>query len=227
MVIPAFAIERTQDLIVMLTRLRLRGEIPELPMFVDSPMAIQATRVFSHHPELLSPAIRAMGPGIFESGVLQFASTPAESRAINEVPGPRVIVASSGMAVGGRVLHHLERLLPHPENTVVLVGYQVAGTRGRLLAAGGSAVKMHGREVPVRAQVVQLEGLSAHADRTALVAWFRALGCPPQVVLVHGEPDSLSGLANALRDAAPATRVVIPALGQVLALDAGGVPSHA
>jgi metallo-beta-lactamase family protein len=216
-VIPAFAIERTQDLLVILTELRRKGEIPNLPMYLDSPMAILATAVFARHPECLSPDIRALGAGVFETGAFHFTGRPQDSKVINDVQGPCIILASSGMAVGGRVLHHLERLLPGRENAVVLVGYQVVGTRGHALAMGASEVKIHGQMVPVGAEVVQLEGLSAHADQADLTAWFLALNKPQQVFLVHGEPASLERLAMQLRGRSQSD-VVIPSQGQSVVL---------
>ncbi len=196
LVVPAFAIGRTQEVLFTLRELEGRGEIPELPVFVDSPMAVDATPIHLAHREdhddemarLLAAGIEPLRPRR-----LQFARTPDQSKAINRVEGPCVILSASGMATGGRVLHHLARRLPDERTTVLLVGYQAAGTRGWSLQNGAATLRLHGEDVPVRARVATLSGFSAHADEAEISRWLAALPSPPgRTFLVHGEPPALS-----------------------------------
>ncbi|NML15934.1 MBL fold metallo-hydrolase [Azohydromonas caseinilytica] len=191
--VPAFAVGRTQLLLLLIHRLKAQGAIPDLPVFLDSPMAIDMTELYRHHhgEHRLSPAENA---GM--CGVAQMARTPAESRALSQARFPAVVVSASGMATGGRVLHHLQARLPDHRNTVVLVGYQAGGTRGARLQAGERFLRIFGQDVPVKAEVLSLGGLSAHADAAQLVQWLRGMPrAPRQVFVTHGEP----GPADALR----------------------------
>jgi metallo-beta-lactamase family protein len=166
-VVPAFAVGRSQELLYHLSALARAGRIPKLPTYLDSPMAIDATVIYWTHPEEFDEAMRRrvfQGDSPFQYGELRLTRTPADSRAINAVTGPVLIIAASGMATGGRVLHHLRQRLPDPKTTVLLVGYQAEGTRGRLLQDGARSVRIFGEEVPVRARVETIHGLSAHAD---------------------------------------------------------------
>lgn len=196
LVVPAFAVGRTQEVLFTLRELEARGEIPELPVFVDSPMAVDATPLHLAHREdhddemarLLAEGIEPLRPRR-----LAFARTPDQSRAINRVEGPCVILSASGMATGGRVLHHLARRLPDERTTVLLVGYQAAGTRGWSLQSGAATLRIHGEDVPVRARVASISGFSAHADEAELARWLTALPTPPgRTFLVHGEPAALA-----------------------------------
>ncbi len=200
-VIPAFAVDRTEVILYHLHRLADEGRIPALGVYVDSPLALAALGVYRD--ELGDPAEFRPEVGLhpFDPGNLVEARTVAQSKAINHAPLPAIIVSASGMATGGRVLHHLARRLPDPKNAVVLVGYQAAGTRGRRLLEGERAIKIHGSYVPVRAEVVDIPAFSVHADRSELTDW---VGSSPQlpelVVTVHGEPGPAASLAAHLAD---------------------------
>jgi metallo-beta-lactamase family protein len=197
--IPAFAIGRTQHLLFLLRELRESGQIPrDVPIWIDSPMAIRASRVQLRHPEALDDETRAMAPGSAGMALddVKVATTVEESKALNNIAYPAIIISASGMAEGGRILHHLAYRLPDHRTIVVFVGFQAIGTRGRALQDGKPFTKIHGREIPVRARIETLGGLSAHADRGEIVAWLRAGGVRPgRVHLVHGEPDARDALA--------------------------------
>ncbi|HXG16891.1 MAG TPA: MBL fold metallo-hydrolase [Calidithermus sp.] len=213
-VVPAFAVGRTQDLMYHLGRLERAGRIPRLPIYLDSPMAIRATELYRAHLEELDGEARAMvarGASPFEAGEFHLARTVEESRAINDVSGPAIIVSASGMATGGRVLHHLRRRLPDPRTTVLLVGYQALGTRGRRLEDGERSVRIFGEDVPVRATVEVLHGLSAHADADGLLRWLGTARRPPRrTFVVHGDPGPAAALAARIRKAL-GWEVVVPA----------------
>lgn len=198
-IVPAFAIGRTQELMYHLSALEEAGRIPRLPAYVDSPMAIEATEIYCAHPEDFDGDMRAMVMDRncpLHCGDFRLARTPEESKSINAIRGPVLIIAASGMATGGRVLHHLRLRLPDPRTTVLLVGYQAAGTRGRLLQDGAKSLKMFGAEVPVRAHVETMHGLSAHADSEGLMRWLRTAARPPKrVFVVHGDPAPAQALA--------------------------------
>ncbi len=203
-VIPAFAVDRTEVVLMALKRLTQDGRIPGVPVFVDSPMALGALRIYQRGLEANDADVRTdLGPDalVFDPGNLHEAHSAQESMALNEPRQPCVIVSASGMATGGRVVHHLRHLLPDRRNSVVLVGYQAQATRGRDLAEGARQLKMHGQYVPVRAEVAQIEGFSVHADADELVAWLAAAAEPPDVVyVVHGEPPSSQALATRVRE---------------------------
>jgi metallo-beta-lactamase family protein len=177
--VPAFAVDRTEVLLLALRDLMQAGRIPALPVYVDSPMALKVLDLYREaHPEA------HFDPG----GGLHECHSVEDSKALNGLTGPAIIISASGMATGGRVLHHLARLLPHHRNAVVLGGFQAAGTRGRSLVDGATSVKMLGRYVPVRADVMVLRSLSVHADADGLAAWISALPRRPQTIfVVHGE----------------------------------------
>ena len=190
-VIPAFAIERTQELIYYLSALLRAKKIPRLPVFIDSPMAIRVMEVFNRHKELFDEEARAwMGQGNqpYEFPGMTFTSKVEESKAINKVRGPAVIIAGAGMCNGGRIKHHLVNTISRPENTILFVGYQAMGTLGREILDGAKKVRILGRWYQVRARVEQLRGFSAHADREELLAWLKACDQPPRHIFVtHGE----------------------------------------
>jgi metallo-beta-lactamase family protein len=198
--IPAFAVDRTEVILFHLRHMLAEGLIPELPVYVDSPMALAALRVYRR-------AIAAGGPEIdpelsqvadpFDTGQMVEVQDVEASKALADLRMPAIIVSASGMASGGRVVHHLARLVPQHRNAVVLVGFQAPGTRGRLLADGARQLKMLGRYVPVRAEVTDLEAFSVHADQAELLGWLDTATAPPEVVyVVHGEPEP----AETLRD---------------------------
>jgi metallo-beta-lactamase family protein len=196
LVMPAFAIGRTQEVLFTLRALEARGTIPELPVFVDSPMAVDATPLFLAHREEHDEEMTrllAAGEEPLRPARLRFARTPEQSKAINEVRGPCIILSASGMATGGRVLHHLARRLPDPRTTILLVGYQAAGTRGWSLQNGAATLRIHGEDVPVEARVASISGFSAHADEGEIVHWLGTFPSPPgRTFLVHGEPAALA-----------------------------------
>lgn len=195
--IPAFAVGRSQQITLVLRRLMKKGLLPDVPIHIDSPMAVDATRIYSRYLDAIN-----LDHDVFEDGRLDlfpsdvhFHRSTAASKALNGMRGPRVIVSASGMLTGGRVLHHLGRLAPDPKNLVLLAGFQAPGTRGRTLAEGAETVKLHGQHVPIRCRVETLHGLSGHADRGELLRWLDGAPLPRRIVLVHGEVKAMSALA--------------------------------
>ncbi|GIW44395.1 MAG: MBL fold hydrolase [Candidatus Binatia bacterium] len=202
-VIPSFAVDRTEVVLYHLRALMQAGEVPQLPVWVDSPMAISTLRVYRAALEQRNHEVHAalVGSDPFDPGQLIEARTMEESRAINSQPGPGIIISASGMATGGRVLHHLLQRLPDARNTVVLVGYQAEGTRGRALLEGAREIKLLGRYVAVRAEIVDVPAFSVHADREELLAWVGANPHAPEVTyIVHGEPMASQGLRAAVEE---------------------------
>lgn len=201
LVVPAFAVGRTQDLLYAFRELMLSGRIPEWPIYVDSPMAVEATRLFLAHEEGQDPQLARHRDAMRWSaeGGVRFTHTRQESQALNDLKGGAIIIAASGMATAGRVLHHLKHRLPSEQNVVLLVGFQAPDTRGRLLLDGAKTVKIHGEQVPVRAQVRMVDGFSAHADQGELLRWLGGLRQRPQrLFLVHGEPAAATALQAAI-----------------------------
>jgi metallo-beta-lactamase family protein len=201
-IVPAFAVERTQKLLFMLKELMQSGDLPPIPVFCDSPMAIKAVEIFMKHTEEYSEETRRMvsqyGSPIEWPG-FTFASTSEQSRRINEVKTPSIIVSSSGMVTGGRILHHLAQRLPDPKNTVVFIGFQAPGTRGFTIKSGAPEVKIFGDVVPIRAQVAAFEQFSDHADTPELLQWLRTFPQKPATTyLVHGEPAASSQLRDTM-----------------------------
>jgi len=195
---PAFAVGRAQALLLVLQRLKREGAIPrDLPIFLDSPMAVQATALYRQHAKLLRVPPREMR-GLVDG--VRMVTTAQQSMRLAGARYPCVIISASGMATGGRVLHHLKVMAPEPRHTLLFAGFQVGGSRGARLVAGEREVKVHGEWVPVRAEVQQLEGFSGHADRGELLDWLRALRQPPeQTFVVHGEPDAADALRAAIQ----------------------------
>ncbi len=199
--LPAFAVDRTPVILMALARLKRDGRIPDLPIYVDSPMALHALDVYREAIRRGDPDVRpevGTARHMFEPPGLRLMPTREDSEQLNRPSRPCVIVSASGMATGGRVLHHLAAQLPNARNSVVLTGFQVAGTRGRALTDGAGQVKIHGRYVPVRAEVVSLRGYSAHADADELVAWLGQMSRPRTAYVVHGEARSSRALADRL-----------------------------
>jgi len=192
-VIPAFAVGRAQTLLYAIYRLRKANAIPDVPVFLNSPMAVDVTELYHRYrPQHRLSVEECAGT----CKAAQIVRSPVESKALNLRRGPMVIISASGMATGGRVLHHLRAFAPDPKNTILLAGFQAGGTRGASIAAGAPQVKIHGEHVPIRAEVAQLDNLSAHADQQGLLDWLRGLGSPPKRVFVtHGEP----GASDTLR----------------------------
>jgi metallo-beta-lactamase family protein len=203
-VIPSFAIERSQELLYYLNRLQRAGGVPRVPVFLDSPMATKVTEVFAHHPAYLDAEMRgliARDTSPFDLASLVMARTADESKAINAIRGTAVIIAGSGMCTGGRIKHHLVRNLPRRESTVLFVGYQAGGTLGREILDGAKRVRILGDQVPVRARVARIGGFSAHADRDELLRWASVLKRPPKgAFVVHGEPEVAEGFSRTLAE---------------------------
>jgi metallo-beta-lactamase family protein len=216
--IPAFAVARAQLLLLLIRRLMDAGRLPRVPVHLDSPMATDVTRLYRRYAE---PEGLEMERHDLFGPWLTLHRSVEESKRLNGLQGPRIIIASSGMMTGGRVLHHLQRLLPDSRNLVVLAGYQAAGTRGRKLAEGARFVRVHGGDVPVRARLAQIDGLSAHADARDLVRWVGTASTPPRsVFLVHGEPAATAALGGRLGH--EGLRPIIPQLNQRFELAESG-----
>jgi metallo-beta-lactamase family protein len=197
-VIPAFAVGRAQSLLFHLYRLRQRGHIPDVPVFIDSPMAVDATQVFHRHDGEHQLSDREWAE-VGRSATM--TRSVEQSKAIDKRLGPMIVISASGMATGGRVLFHLERFAPDHRNTVLLVGHQAAGTRGDQLLQGERRIKIHGQQVNVRAEVVALNGLSAHADADEILDWLRTFEAPPrETFITHGEPRASDALRRRIQD---------------------------
>lgn len=201
LLVPAFAVGRAQQVILILRELFLSGHLDRVPIHLDSPMAVDATRIYLKYPdEHPLPPDKLEGEECLLRGPeVTMHRTRDESKALNPFKGPGVIISSSGMMTGGRILHHLASRLPDPKNTILIVGYQAAGTRGRALCEGAPYLRFHGEEVPVKAEVAQIHGLSGHADADELLRWTGSLATPRTVFLTHGEPESADALAGRLR----------------------------
>lgn len=220
--VPAFAVGRAQELVAVLNDLIDARQVPEVPIFVDSPMAREATTIFKRHPECFDDETRArFAKGHdepFGFARLRYIGSADESRALNDHRTPCVIISASGMCEGGRILHHLLHSLGDPRNTVLFVGFQAEGTLGRRLREGAEQVNIFGEPVRRAAEVVAIEGFSAHADREELIAWVRRLEpAPRRIFLVHGEPGPADALAAALRERTPA-EVHVPEKNQEFVL---------
>jgi len=197
-IVPSFAVDRTEVVLLHLRRLQQERRIPALPIHVDSPMALAALRLYKAAITSREPSIApeiAGKPDILHPENLTEVKTIEESIALNEREGPMIIISASGMATGGRVLHHLANRLPDERNTVILVGYQAEGTRGRSMLDGAETVKMLGRYVAVGAEIVSIPAFSVHADQSEIISWLKsAEACPEVVYLVHGDPGAIDAL---------------------------------
>lgn len=215
-IIPAFAVGRTQEVLARLNDLVEAGRLPGVPVFVDSPMAVDATRVFARFPDAWSADARSRyhaGDKPLEFPRLQLITRVEDSIQLNELRGPAVIISASGMCTAGRIKHHLAHNISDADCTVLFVGYQARGTLGNVILSGIDPVRIHGRWYPVRARIERMDSFSAHADRGELLAWFAALGgVPRQTFLVHGEPEAAAALARELRQRHQA-EIVIPERG--------------
>ncbi|MEL7058661.1 MAG: LOG family protein [Acidobacteriota bacterium] len=196
--IPAFAVGRSQLVALVLRRLMQAGEIPKVPIHIDSPMAVEATGIYGHYldAEHVDDDVFEDGRAVLFPYKVSLHDSTRESKALNRLKGPRILVSASGMLTGGRVLHHLARLAPDPKNLVLLAGYQPPGTRGWRLMQGERTVKVHGRPVEIRCRTLQVHGLSGHADRNELLRWIGSAQTPPRLVFtVHGEEEPALALA--------------------------------
>jgi metallo-beta-lactamase family protein len=220
MLVASFAIGRCQQLVYLLRTLMAAGRLPEVPVWVDSPMAVDAMEVFRRH-GTEHDFSEAKMQGVAESLASPFvrmAKTANESKAINSHDGPGIVIASSGMMNGGRILHHLSRRLPDPKTTVLVAGFQAAGTRGRSLVDGARFLKIHGRDIPVKAAVRRVDALSGHADRSEIGRWLADLPAPKRTFLIHGEPPAANGMAEFLRTTRGWT-VQVPKIGDTFELE--------
>jgi len=221
-VIPAFSVGRTQELLFALNGLVEQHRLPAIPTYVDSPLAINATRIFRKHPECfrreLLDLIRS-GDDPFEFPNLHFTQTVEESKAINRAAPPYVVMSAAGMCNAGRIRHHLLNHLGEGRDAILFVGYQGENTLGRLIKDGRSPIRVLGQQVNVRAHIEAIEGFSAHAGRDALLGWFGAIPQPPALTLVtHGEPEASLALRDTLRQQFGA-QALVPELGDAIDLD--------
>jgi len=201
-IVPAFAVERTQKFIFMVKELMESGQIPRIPMYADSPMAIKAVEIYLKHTEEYSEETKRLisqyGSPLKWDG-FTFASTTKESKKINDSHYPSIIISSSGMVTGGRIQHHLAQRLPDPRNSVIFIGFQAPGTRGATIKSGAPEVKIYGEMVPIRAQIFAFEQFSDHADPPELLQWLRTFQSKPSTTyLVHGEPAASSQLRDTI-----------------------------
>ena len=197
-IIPSFTVGRAQQLLWHFHRLRDRGAIPDIPIYLDSPMAATATALYEKHKDLLRLSAAECAAMCRTPHVVHSVE---ESKKVTAWQGPMIVIAGSGMATGGRVLHHIKAFAPDHRNTFMFAGYQSVGTRGADMVAGKKVVRIHGGDVPIRAEVVQLDSLSAHADWTEIMQWLRGFETAPrQVVIVHGEPPASAALAARIHE---------------------------
>jgi metallo-beta-lactamase family protein len=203
-IIPSFALERSQELLYHLNELFLRKEIPPLIVFLDSPMAIRITEVFKRHAELFDKEMMQrlrQGNSFFSFENLKIVQSVQESKAINNIKGSSIIIAGSGMVTGGRIKHHIVNNITRPESTILFVGYQAEGTPGRILLDGAQEIRLLGQIHPVKAHIEQIEGFSAHADRDGLLDWLSDIRVPPRCVFVtHGEEKAATSFAKVLNE---------------------------
>jgi metallo-beta-lactamase family protein len=197
LLIPAFAVGRAQQMIFLMDQLVTEGRVRPFPVHVDSPMAVDATRIYAAHPEGSRAGLGSLGGrSVLHGKWVRLHRTRAESEALNTMKGPAVIISSSGMLSGGRILHHCRQRLPHPENTLLITGYQAAGTLGRALLDGAHTVRIHKGAVAVLAEVRDLKGLSGHADAGEMMRWLSGVRSAPRGVFVtHGEAEAAQALA--------------------------------
>jgi len=203
LIVPAFAVGRAAELLYWVRRLEDERRIPVLPVYVDSPMAAEALRFYTARVSELDPDMRPEEKGVstFASARFQIVASPQQSKALTASPLTAIIISASGMATGGRVLHHMAAALPDARHTILFVGYQAAGTRGRSLVDGARQVKIHGRLIPVAARVVKIDSMSAHADRGEILRWLGTLPRrPARVCLVHGEPAPMDALKALVKE---------------------------
>jgi metallo-beta-lactamase family protein len=221
-IVPSFALERSQEVLYYINELVLEKAVPHLLVFLDSPMATSITRIFEQHPELYDHELteyieKHKSPFRFPG--LKMVETVAASKAINRIKKPIMVIAGSGMCTGGRIKHHLVNNISRPESTIMFVGYQAVGTLGRRIVEGEKQVRILGREYPVIARVVQINGFSAHADRDELLKWLSGLKKPPRrVFVVHGEPESAQNFGDYLKEKT-GWQVNVPAYQDEIVLD--------
>jgi metallo-beta-lactamase family protein len=203
-IVPAFALQRAQEVLYYLNLLRMDGRIPDLPVYLDSPMAIKIIEVFKRHSELFDSDMkellrRHLSP--FDFPGLKMVETVEESKSLNNIKGTAMIIAGSGMCTGGRIKHHLVNNISRPECTIMFTGYQAEGTLGRQIVEGARSVRIHGQPWPVRARIVQVQGFSAHADRDELLRWLSKLTVnPKRIFITHGEKEAAESFSRFLKE---------------------------
>ncbi len=214
-VIPAFAVGRAQSLLFHLHHLKVSRRLPDVPIFLDSPMAIAASEIFCRHLADQRLTARECRDAC---GVARYVQSGEESKALTANPAPKIIVSASGMATGGRVLHHLKHYAPNAKNTIFFAGFQAGGTRGAAMVGGADRIKIHGEYVPVRAEVKNLEMLSAHADADEIMRWLKGFKSPPRTTFItHGEPSASDALRHRIKEELGWT-CVVPDHGQEVEL---------
>lgn len=215
--IPSFAMERTQELLYELNELVEHNRIPRIPIFIDSPLAIKMTEVYKKYPQFYNQEARYLiskGDDLFKFPGLKFTVTTEESKAINDIPPPKIVIAGSGMSQGGRILHHERRYLSDPASLFLVIGYQAAGSLGRRILEGANEVRIFGERVSVRARHKAIGGYSAHADQQGLREWVAAIPTlPKEIFVVQGEEAAALSLAQVIRDEL-AIKVAVPQLGE-------------
>lgn len=214
--IPSFAVGRAQEILLAIYRLKLKKAIPDLPIFLNSPMAIDMTEIYQRH----CNEHRLNGRECAGLGhVAKMVRTQEQSRALNAIRYPSVIVSASGMATGGRVLHHIQTLAPNHRNAIVFAGYQAGGTRGARMVSGERTIRIHGEDVPVNAEIIALDGMSAHADSSEVMAWLKTCKKAPKAVFLnHGEPDAADALRIQIKRSL-GWNAIVPLLGQQVDLE--------
>jgi metallo-beta-lactamase family protein len=219
-IVPAFAVGRTQELVMRIKELVGEGRLDPIPIYIDSPLASRATEVFRRHPECYDEETTktfTSSGDLFASRYIHFVSSPEDSKRLNSMKGPCVIISASGMCEGGRVVHHLKHAIQDEANVIVFVGFQAEHTLGRKLVEGWDVVPIFGVPTPRRAQIVKFNGLSAHADRQDLLAYVRAISpSPSKIFLVHGEEKQALSLAAAIQTEYPKIEVTVPHVGSAL-----------
>jgi metallo-beta-lactamase family protein len=220
MVVASFAVGRAQQLIYLLSILMRERRIPEIPIFLDSPMAVSGMKIYQYYAAEhdLTECLNTQNGAAFDMKNVYLSRTPEESKRINSHRSGAVIISSSGMMVGGRILHHLRQRLPDPKNTIVIGGFQAEGTRGRALQDGARTMRIHGQDIPVRAAVVEMTELSGHADRSELLRWLQPLPSPQKVFLTHGELPSANAFADRLRNER-SWNCLVPRMGESFELE--------
>ena len=223
LIVPAFSVGRTQQIIYYLNKLQARGKVPrEVKVFIDSPLSRKATQIYAAHREVYNDEAREMlaegkDPLVFPG--MQFVGSPEESMALNDMPGPMIIIAASGMCEGGRVLHHLKHAIPDPDNIVLICGFQAENTLGRRIVEKRETVKIFGEETPLRARVEVINALSAHADRKGLTNWINEVKDNVRSAFaVHGEPEKVAAMADLLLEHG-IKKVSAPQPGQSFSFD--------
>jgi len=203
LIIPSFAIGRVEELLYWVKRFEEEGRIPVLPVYVDSPMATEALKYYTARVSELDPDLRPEYPQVyaFVTKRFQMVASTQQSKELTASHKTAIVISSSGMATGGRVLHHLAAALPDDRNTALFVGYQAAGTRGRKLLEGAADIRIHGRDIPVHARIAKIDSMSAHADRGEILRWLGTMpSAPGRLCLVHGEPGPMDALKDLIHD---------------------------